>query len=71
MAKEETREKKAEKAREYILDEDLTGVCTARKAAQKARDFVKTLGEEESDEENPLDEDADVTGIEEDARDDE
>ena len=42
MAKEETREKKAEKAREYILDEDLTGVRTARKAAQKARDFVKT-----------------------------
>lgn len=71
MAKEETREKKAEKAREYILDEDLTGVRTARKAAQKVRDFVKTLGEEESDEENPLDEDADVTGIEEDARDDE
>lgn len=71
MAKEETREKKAEKAREFILEEDLTGVRTARKAAQKARDFVKTLGEEESDEENPLDEDADVTGIEEDARDDE
>lgn len=71
LAKEETRAKKAEKAREYILEEDITGVRTSRKAAQKARDFVKTLGEEESDEENPLDEDADVTGIEEDAKDDE
>ena len=50
LAKEETRQKKAEKARQYIIDEE-DGVRTSRKAAQKARDFVKNLGEDEDDEE--------------------
>ena len=49
MAKEEIRQKKAEKAKEFIIEND-TGV---RKAAQKAREFVKTLGEEEGEDEEP------------------
>ena len=60
--KEETRRKKAEKAREFIIDEE-PGTKSTRKAAQKARDFVKTLGEEaegemegDEDMEAPLDE---------------
>ena len=48
MAKEETRQKKAEKARQYIIEEE-DGVRSSRKAAQKARDFVKNLGEEDED----------------------
>ena len=48
LAKEEIRQKKAEKAKEFIIDNDM-GV---RKAAQKAREFVKTLGEEEGDDED-------------------
>lgn len=59
--------KKAEKAKQYILEEDLTGIRTSRKAAQKARDFVKTLGEEESDE----DEEVDAASVEEDVKDEE
>lgn len=62
QAKEETRRKKAEKAREFIIDEE-PGTKSTRKAAQKARDFVKTLGEEaegemegDEDMEAPLDE---------------
>lgn len=49
LAKEETRQKKAEKARQYIIEEE-DGVRTSRKAAQKARDFVKNMGEDEEDE---------------------
>ena len=48
MAKEEIRQKKVEKEREFIIEND-TGV---RKAAQKAREFVKTLGEEEGEDED-------------------
>ena len=48
MAKEETRQKKADKARQYIIEEE-DGVRSSRKAAQKARDFVKNLGEEDED----------------------
>ena len=44
LAKEETRQKKAEKAKQYIIEEE-DGVRSSRKAAQKARDFVKNLGE--------------------------
>ncbi|KAK8822042.1 hypothetical protein WA538_000139 [Blastocystis sp. DL] len=69
-AKEETRMKKAEKAKQYILEEDLTGIRTSRKAAQKARDFVKTLGEEESDE-DVKDEEVDAASVEEDVKDEE
>lgn len=49
LAKEETRQKKAEKARQYIIEEE-DGVRTSRKAAQKARNFVKNMGEDEEDE---------------------
>ena len=57
LAKEEIRQKKVEKEREFIIEND-TGV---RKAAQKAREFVKTLGEEEDDnEEADADVDAEV-----------
>ena len=52
-AKEETLQKKAEKARQYIIED---GERTSRKAAQKARDFVKNLG----DEDEPIDEDVDA-----------
>ena len=46
-----------EKEREFIIETD-TGV---RKAAQRAREFVKTLGEEEEDnEEADADVDAEV-----------
>lgn len=48
LAKEETRQKKADKARQYIIEEE-DGVRSSRKAAQKARDFVKNLGEEDED----------------------
>ena len=57
MAKEEIRQKKVEKEREFIIEND-TGV---RKAAQRAREFVTTLGEEEEDnEEADADVDAEV-----------
>ena len=69
-AKEETRAKKAEKARQYILEEEVTGLRTSRKAAQKARDFVKTLGEEES-EEDMKDEEIDVESVEDESKDEE
>lgn len=60
QAREETRRKKAEKAREFIIDEE-PGVRTTRKAAQKARDFVKTLGNEaEGEGEDEMVEDEDV-----------
>ena len=60
QAREETRRKKAEKAREYIIDEE-PGTRTTRKAAQKARDFVKTLGDEaEGEGEDEMVEDEDV-----------
>lgn len=66
MAKEETRQKKAEKARQYIIDEE-DGVRSSRKAAQKARDFVKTLGEEDED----VDEEVEVEAEIEDTKDEE
>ena len=62
QAREETRRKKAEKAREFIIDEE-PGMRTTRKAAQKARDFVKTLGDEaegEGEGEDEMVEDEDV-----------
>lgn len=43
---------------------------TSRKAAQKARDFVKTLGEEES-EEDLKDEEIDAESVEEESKDEE
>lgn len=57
LAKEETRQKKAEKAKQYIIEEE-DGVRSSRKAAQKARDFVKNLGE--GDEEEAIDEEVDA-----------
>ena len=48
----------------------MTGIRTSRKAAQKARDFVKTLGEEESDE-DVKDEEVDAASVEEDVKDEE
>ena len=68
-AKEETRQKKAEKTKQYILEEDVSGVRTARKAAQKARDFVKTLGEESENDVN--DEEVEAAAIEDDGKDEE
>ena len=47
-------------AREFIIDEE-PGMRTTRKAAQKARDFVKTLGDEaEGEGEDEMVEDEDV-----------
>lgn len=73
QAREETRRKKAEKAREYIIDEE-PGMRTTRKAAQKARNFVKTLGDEaegEGDDELVGDEDVEAPLEEEESRDEE
>ena len=53
-AKEETRQKKAEKAKQFIIDEE-DGVRSSRKAAQRARDFVKNLGENDE----PVDDEVD------------
>lgn len=69
LAKEETRQKKMEKARQYIIDDE--GTRSSRKAAQKARDFVKNLGDE--NEEDVIDEevDAEVNLDNEDSKDEE
>lgn len=47
----------------------MSGVRTARKAAQKARDFVKTLGEESENDVN--DEEVEAAAIEDDGKDEE